>query len=209
MTTTEDKSMTTTAAAMRLFATCAKGLEPLLFDELHQLGATTVRQTAGGCWFEGDLRCAYRVCLWTRLANRVLLQLGETFIKRAQDIPVAVAETPWEDIFQSTQQTFVIDFSGRNHEIRHTQFGAQLIKDGVVDRFRAQGLERPNVSKDEPDLRINAHIQKEKLTWYLDLAGESLHKRGYRQQQGAAPLRETLAAAVVLRSGMDAEQGVV
>lgn len=209
MTTKEDKSMTTTAAAMRLFATCAKGLEPLLFDELHQLGAKDVRQTAGGCWFEGDLSCAYRVCLWTRLANRVLLMLGESFIKSAKDIPLAVAETPWEDIFQSTQQTFLIDFSGRNHDIRHTQFGAQLIKDGIVDRFRAQGLERPNVSKDEPDLRINAHIQKEKLTWYLDLVGDSLHKRGYRQQQGAAPLRETLAAAVVIRSGMTAEQTVV
>lgn len=209
MTTNKDILMTTTSSAMRLFATCAKGLEPLLFDELQQLGATHVRQTAGGCWFEGDLACAYRVCLWTRLANRVLLMLGECFIKRAQDIPVAVAETPWETIFQSPQQTFLIDFSGRNHEIRHTQFGAQLIKDGIVDRFRAQGLERPNVSKEEPDLRINAHIQKEKLTWYLDLAGDSLHKRGYRQQQGAAPLRETLAAAVVIRSGMTNEQGVV
>lgn len=209
MTTNKDILMTTTSSAMRLFATCAKGLEPLLFDELQQLGGTNVRQTAGGCWFEGDLACAYRVCLWTRLANRVLLMLGECFIKRAQDIPVAVAETAWEAIFQSPQQTFVIDFSGRNHEIRHTQFGAQLIKDGIVDRFRAQGLERPHVSKEEPDLRINAHIQKEKLTWYLDLAGDSLHKRGYRQQQGAAPLRETLAAAVVIRSGMNKEQGVV
>jgi 23S rRNA (guanine2445-N2)-methyltransferase / 23S rRNA (guanine2069-N7)-methyltransferase len=209
MTTNKDILMTTTSSAMRLFATCAKGLEPLLFDELQQLGATNVRQTAGGCWFEGDLACAYRVCLWTRLANRVLLMLGESFIKRAQDIPVAVAETPWETVFQSPQQTFLIDFSGRNHEIRHTQFGAQLIKDGIVDRFRAQGLERPNVSKEEPDLRINAHIQKEKLTWYLDLAGDSLHKRGYRQQQGAAPLRETLAAAVIIRSGMTSEQGVV
>ncbi|WP_417665217.1 bifunctional 23S rRNA (guanine(2069)-N(7))-methyltransferase RlmK/23S rRNA (guanine(2445)-N(2))-methyltransferase RlmL [Pseudidiomarina sp.] len=200
--------MTTPSSSMRLFATCAKGLEPLLFDELHQLGVSDVRQTAGGCWFQSDLENAYRVCLWTRLANRVLLTLGDTYFKNAQDIPAAVAETPWEEVF-SSDQTFLIDFSGRHHEIRHTQFGAQLIKDGIVDRFRAQGLERPNVSKEQPDIRINAHIQKDKLTWYLDLAGESLHKRGYRQQQGAAPLRETLAAAVVIRSGMTAETEVV
>lgn len=193
---------------MRFFATCAKGLEPLLFDELQRLGAEQVRQTQGGVWFEGELAVAYRVCLWSRLANRILLQLGETFFKSAQDIPMAVAETPWEQVF-SPQQTFVIDFSGRHEQIRHTQFGAQLIKDGIVDHFRAQGLERPNVSKENPDIRINAHIQKDKLTWYLDLAGESLHKRGYRQQQGSAPLRETLAAAVVIRSGMTAEHSTV
>lgn len=203
-----DASMTTQSTSFRLFATCAKGLEPLLFDELTQLGVSEVRQTAGGCWFQGELADAYRVCLWTRLANRVLLTLGETFIKNAKDIPVAVAQTEWENIFRA-DQTFIIDFSGRNHEIRHTQFGAQLIKDGIVDRFREQGLPRPNVSKELPDIRINAHIQKEKLTWYLDLAGESLHKRGYRQQQGSAPLRETLAAAVVLRSGMTNKTNLV
>ncbi|OZB02790.1 MAG: hypothetical protein B7X54_10675, partial [Idiomarina sp. 34-48-12] len=82
--------MTTQSTSFRLFATCAKGLEPLLFDELTQLGVSEVRQTAGGCWFQGELADAYRVCLWTRLANRVLLTLGETFIKTAKDIPVAV-----------------------------------------------------------------------------------------------------------------------
>jgi 23S rRNA (guanine2445-N2)-methyltransferase / 23S rRNA (guanine2069-N7)-methyltransferase len=203
-----ETSMTTTSTSLRLFATCAKGLEPLLFDELNQLGVNEVRQTAGGCWFQGVLTDAYRVCLWTRLANRVLLTLGEAFIKRAQDIPIAVAQTPWEQVFRS-DQTFVIDFSGRSHEIRHTQFGAQLIKDGIVDRFREQELSRPNVSKELPDIRINAHIQKDKLTWYLDLSGESLHKRGYRQQQGTAPLRETLAAAVAIRSGMTQNTNVV
>ena len=200
--------MTKPNSTLRLFATCAKGLEPLLFDELQQLGAEQVRQTQGGVWFEGDLNCAYRTCLWSRLANRILLHLGETFFKKAQDIPVAVAETPWELVFNSNQ-SFLIDFSGRHPEIRHTQFGAQLIKDGIVDRFRAQELNRPNVSKENPDIRINAHIQKDQLTWYLDLSGESLHKRGYRQQQGSAPLRETLAAAVVLRSGMSDDHAVV
>ncbi len=192
---------------LELFATCAKGLEPLLFDELNALGAQQVRQTLGGCWFQGDLELAYRTCLWTRLANRVLLKLGDCTFSNAKDIPAAVAETPWEDIFEHTE-TFLIDFSGRHNEIRHTQFGAQLVKDGIVDRFRAKLDVRPSVSK-EPDVRINAHIQRDTLTWYLDLAGESLHKRGYRQQQGAAPLRETLAAAVAIRSGMTAERNVV
>ncbi|MGI0152174.1 bifunctional 23S rRNA (guanine(2069)-N(7))-methyltransferase RlmK/23S rRNA (guanine(2445)-N(2))-methyltransferase RlmL [Pseudidiomarina sp. WS423] len=195
------------SATLQLFATCAKGLEPLLFDELNQLGITQVRQTAGGCWFDCSLEQAYQVCLWTRLANRVLLKLGECFVKQAQDIPLAVAQTEWEQVF-APEDTFLIDFSGRHPDIRHTQFGAQLVKDGIVDRFREQLNQRPSVSK-EPDVRINAHLQKDKLTWYLDLAGESLHKRGYRQQQGAAPLRETLAAAVVIRAGVDTTTEVV
>src|SRR5690554_5219363 len=99
MTTHLEASMTIQNSTMRLFATCAKGLEPLLFEELQQLGAEQVRQTQGGVWFEGELTCAYRVCLWSRLANRILLQLGETFFKSAQDIPLAVAETPWEHVF--------------------------------------------------------------------------------------------------------------
>lgn len=196
------------AESLQLFATCAKGLENLLFDELHQLKASNVRQTIAGCWFEGDLAVAYRSCLWSRIASRVLMKLGDCDALRAEAIPVAVANTPWETIF-SPAQTFIIDFAGDNKAIRHTQFGAQLVKDGIVDRFRELGLDRPSVAKELPDIRINAHLHKDKLTWYLDLSGDSLHRRGYRQQQGAAPLRETLAAAVALRAGVNSQTGVI
>ncbi|SDB04118.1 23S rRNA m(2)G-2445 methyltransferase [Pseudidiomarina indica] len=208
MSTNKETSMSNSPKQHRLFATCAKGLEPLLFEELQQLGAEDVRQTMGGCWFQGDVQLAYRVCLWTRLANRVLLSLGDTFVKRVEDIPLAVAQTPWEDVF-TAQHTFVVDFNGRSQAIRHTQFGAQLIKDGIVDRFRDAGLPRPNVAKEGADIRIHAHLHKDKLTWYLDFAGDSLHKRGYRQQQGSAPLKETLAAAIAIRSGVSTATDLV
>lgn len=194
--------------SLQLFATCAKGLENLLFDELNQLGANNVRQTIAGCWFEGDLAIAYRSCLWSRIASRILLKLGDCDALRAEAVPVAVAATPWEQVFSATQ-TFIIDFAGDNKAIRHTQFGAQLVKDGIVDRFREIAAGRPSVAKDMPDIRINAHLHKDKLTWYLDLSGDSLHRRGYRQQQGAAPLRETLAAAVALRAGVNQQTSVV
>lgn len=194
--------------SLQLFATCAKGLENLLFDELNQLGASHVRQTIAGCWFEGDLALAYRSCLWSRIASRVLLKLADCDALRAEAVPVAVANTSWEQVFTAAQ-TFIIDFAGDNKAIRHTQFGAQLVKDGIVDRFRALGLGRPSVAKEMPDIRINAHLHKDKLTWYLDLSGDSLHRRGYRQQQGAAPLRETLAAAVAIRAGVTAQTHVV
>src|SRR5690606_11186660 len=161
MFTDEDTYMNYPPNHNRSFATCAKGLEPLLFVELQQLHAQSVRQTMGGCLLEGDVQLAYRFCLWTRLANRLLLSLGETLVRRVQDIPQAVATTPWEQVFD-TINTFVVDFNGRSNEIRHTQFGAQLIKDGIVDRFRDVGLQRPSVAKEGADIRIHAHIHKDK-----------------------------------------------
>lgn len=192
---------------LQLFATCAKGFEPLLFDELIELGCADVKQTQGGCWFQGTKRDAYVANLWSRLANRILLQLGQCAFENVAAIPPAVQQTPWSDVFDPNE-TFIVDFHGRHPEIRHTQFGAQLIKDGIVDYFRAEGIERPSVDK-HADVRIYAHVHKDILTWYYDLSGESLHVRGYRQQQGSAPLRETLAAAVLKRAGMRADTQTV
>ena len=96
---------------------------------------------------------------------------------------------------------FFVDFNGTNQEIRHTQFGAMRVKDAIVDYFERQGKARPNVDKDYPDIRIHAYLNKEELVVSLDLSGEALHLRGYREDTGQAPLRETLAAAIVLRSG--------
>ena len=98
---------------------------------------------------------------------------------------------------------FFVDFNGTNQEIRHTQFGAMRVKDAIVDYFERQGKARPNVDKDYPDVRIHVYLNKEELVVSLDLSGEALHLRGYREDTGQAPLRETLAAAIVLRSGWD------
>lgn len=186
------------------FATCAKGLEPLLFDELQQLGGSDVRQTIAGCSFQADTLAAYRICMWTRLASRVLLLLGQHHIDEAQDIVKAVSAFAWEEHMQP-EAAMIVDFSGSHPAIRHTRFGAQLVKDGVVDRFREVAGKRPNVSRDDPDIRITARLSKDILTWYLDLSGESLHRRGYRLRKGLAPLRETLAAAIAIRSGISAD----
>jgi len=183
------------------FATCAKGLETLLFDELTRFGATEVRQTIAGCSFQGSLAIAYKACMWSRLASRVLLQLGQEPVTQAQDIVAVIKNFPWESHMRE-DATLIVDFSGSHPEIRHTRFGAQLVKDGIVDRFREQTGGRPIVSRDNPDIRINARIAKGILNWYLDLSGESLHKRGYRLSQGLAPLRETLAAAIAIRAGV-------
>lgn len=189
-------------ATSHYFATCAKGLEPLLFDELQQLGLTEVQQTVAGCRFESDIEGAYRACLWSRLASRVLLKLGSCEVGRELDrVTGAISETLWHEHF-NVEQSFVVSFTGQSLQIRHTQFGAQVVKDGIVDHFREQGLGRPNVDRDSPDIRVHAHLHKDQLTWYFDLVGEPLHRRGYRLEQGAAPVRETLAAAIALRAGV-------
>lgn len=187
-------------ARLQFFATCAKNLEPMVFQELIELGFEQVKQTAGGCRFNGTLKDGYKACLWLRSASRVLLLLGAAETKNARDLVAKVSfATDWTAILGS-QQTFVVQFTGQNHAIRNTQFGAQLIKDAVVDAFQRNQIERPNIDKNQPDIVIRAHLNREQLSWYLDLSGTSLHQRGYRTKQGLAPLRETLAAAVAMRA---------
>ena len=174
-------------------------MEPLLSEELEQLGAANVRLTVAGSYFDGNLECAYRVCLWSRLANKVLLPLAQANIQQADDAYQLAVEVPWEEHFRK-DSTLVVDFNGTNDSIRHTGFGAQTVKDAVIDRLRARGFVRPDVDKQRPDIRINAHLAKDRLSLALDLSGESLHRRGYRQAHGAAPLKENLASAILLRS---------
>lgn len=186
---------------LNYFATCAKGLEPLLFDELQALGASDVKQTLAGCHFRGEQQTGYRVCLWSRLASRVLLQLDKQAVTNRDELLQAATDIDWPSLF-SERATFAVDFRGTNTALNHTQFSARVVKDGVVDRFREDQHGRPNVDPEQPDIRINVRLARDTATFYLDLSGESLHKRGYRLQKGAAPLRETLAAAVVVRSGL-------
>ena len=184
----------------QLFATTARGFEELLKVELTELGATECKIAQGGVHFQADDETLYRSLLWSRLASRILLPIVNGKVYSDLDLYSIVTGQDWLSYFDE-KATFFVDFNGTNQEIRHTQFGAMRVKDAIVDYFERQGKARPNVDKDYPDVRIHAYLNKEELVVSLDLSGEALHLRGYREDTGQAPLRETLAAAIVLRSG--------
>ncbi len=182
------------------FASCPKGIENILQEELTDLGVSGIKQTAAGVSFSASQSTLYKVLLWTRFANRILMPLSKEKAKDAKELYSAVYQIPWED-YISDGMSFVVDFVGSNDEINNTQFGAQRTKDAIVDRFVRLDKARPNVNKLSPDVRINVRLTKVSLIISLDLSGESLHRRGYRGKQGAAPLKENLAAAVLYRAG--------
>lgn len=186
------------------FATCPKGLENLLADELTRLGADSVKETVAGVAFTGELECAYRACLWSRLASRVLLSLASFGVRDDMDLYLGISNIPWESFF-SVNQTIAVDFSGTSDSIRNTQYGALKVKDAIVDRFTKRTGQRPNIDKREPDVRVQVHLKREEASVALDLSGPALHQRGYRSGTGDAPLKENLAAAVLLRSGWQGE----
>ncbi|SFB89255.1 23S rRNA (guanine2445-N2)-methyltransferase / 23S rRNA (guanine2069-N7)-methyltransferase [Microbulbifer thermotolerans] len=188
------------AGTQTFTATCPKGLEGLLVAELRDLGAVEIREQPAAVHFTGPLALAYRCCLWSRLANRVLLCLAQVRIDNAEDLYHAVVELPWEQHI-SPSGTLWLQFSGTNREIRNSQFGAQKAKDAIVDRLRKQSGARPQVSRHNPDLTVALRLHRDKLDIAVDLSGDSLHKRGYRTHIGAAPLKENLAAALLLRAG--------
>ena len=184
----------------QLFATTARGFEELLKNELNELGARECKIAQGGVHFSADDETQYRVLLWSRLASRILLPLINTKVYSELDLYSAIVSHHWLQHFDE-KSSFFVDFNGTNREIRHTQFGAMRVKDGIVDYFERQGRQRPTVDKDYPDIRIHVYLNRDDVVISLDLSGEALHLRGYREDTGKAPLRETLAAAIVLRSG--------
>lgn len=190
-----------TTPAPTFLATCPSGMELLLAEELAELGASPGKTTVAGVHFEASLAAAYRACLWSRLANRVILCLvWKEGIETPDQLRVASAAIDWRRHL-APQRTLAVDFHGKSDAIRHTRFGAQTVKDGVVDRLQAEGQSRPDVELREPDLRLYAHLHRGRLTLGIDLSGESLHRRGYRRDVGHAPLKENLAAALLIRSG--------
>lgn len=181
-------------------ATCPKGLESLLVSELQGLGATSVKETVAAVHFEGALEVAYRACLWSRLANRVLMPLHSFMLNQADDLYQHCNDIAWESHLTAAQ-SIAIDFIGTSRLIDNSMFGSQRVKDAVVDRIRRVEGERPNVDPKNPDIRIQARLHKGRVSVALDMSGESLHRRGYRTGQGSAPIKENLAVALLLRSG--------
>ena len=178
------------------FATCAKGLERLLVQELEALGAESCEARTSGVTVQGSLETAYRVCLWSRVASRVLWPLTKVSAPDTDTLYSALKTFPWEEHF-TVDKTFAVHCTALHAPISNTHFAALRVKDAVVDRFRDFVGRRPNVDPEAPDLRIAVHLQEETAQVYLDLSGASLHRRGYRQESGPAPLKETLAAAVL------------
>ena len=184
----------------RYLATCPKGLAGLLLAEIAELGGVEAREGINGVSFSGPLAVGYRVCLYSRLANRVILVLSEFAGSRPEDLYEGMSGISWPDHL-APSSCFAVDFAGQSAEIRNSHFGALRCKDAIVDSFRNRGLNRPDVDARRPDLRVNVRMHKGKVTVGIDLSGASLHQRGYRKDPGKAPLKENLAAAVLLRAG--------
>lgn len=182
------------------FITVPPGLEDLLAEELRQLGADQVRPGRAGVWVKGELTQIYRFCLWSRLANRVLLTLSEFPSFDAEDLYAGVRAIPW-DQHLAPEASLAVDFTGTNERITNTHYGALRVKDAVVDWFRERYHLRPWVDTQHPDLRLHLHLHLDRARLSLDLSGDSLHRRGYRTQGGEAPLKENLAAALLRRAG--------
>ena len=184
---------------LSLFATVPRGLESLLAGELRTLGAVGIRQLRSGVSFSGSLETAYRVCLWSRMAGRVLLTLTSGPAGDADELYETVRTVDWGDHL-GVEGTLAVDFTGTSASLRDTRFGAVRVKDAIVDQFRERhGGSRPSVDARAPDVRVNAHLARAHVTVSIDLSGDSLHRRGYRTEgvQVEAPLKETLAAAIL------------
>jgi 23S rRNA (guanine2445-N2)-methyltransferase / 23S rRNA (guanine2069-N7)-methyltransferase len=186
-------------------AITARGLEHLLAQELEQLGASSLKQVHAGVKFKADDSTLYQCCLWSRVASRFVLVLGEFAVRDDMDLYLGATAINWPDHFHSSQR-IAVDFNGTNQEIRNSQYGALKVKDAIVDKFEKANLPRPSIDREQPDLRIHMRLSKDKGVLGIDMVGSGLHQRGYRTQAGAAPLRETHAAALVLRSGWQSGQ---
>lgn len=185
------------------FATAPRGAEDLLVTELIALGVEAPKQRLGGVAFAGPLELGYRACLWSRIASRVLLTIAQIPAFDGDALYEGAKAIAWEHHL-APGATFAIAAAGRaalGSGIDNTHFAALRVKDGLVDQLREHRGERPNVELDAPDLRLRLHLAGERATLSVDLAGEGLHRRGYRVASVAAPLRENLAAAVLMRAG--------
>ena len=181
------------------FATAPKGVEPILVKELKDLGAKQIRQTRAGASYKGDFLLGYKSCLWLRTANRVFIVIDSFDAEAIDDLYDGIRHINWTD-HMSSENTLAVDFSSNQSIFRHTHFGALKVKDAIVDQFREKYNTRPSIDISLPDIRVNVHMDSRRVTVSLDLSGLSLHKRGYRNDRGIAPLKENLAAAILIKS---------
>jgi 23S rRNA (guanine2445-N2)-methyltransferase / 23S rRNA (guanine2069-N7)-methyltransferase len=188
------------AHSLKFLASAPRGFADLLARELAACGALQPRERSTGVAFAGTLESAYRACLWSRIANRVFLELAHFEARDADEFHAAVRRIDWA-AHLGPATTLACDFSGRHPAITHTHFGALKLKDGIVDALRLATGTRPDVALERPGVRVHAHAHGTDITVSIDLSGDSLHRRGYRGAAGEAPLKENVAAGVLLRCG--------
>jgi putative N6-adenine-specific DNA methylase len=194
------------AGQLQLFLPCAGGVETLLAAEVQRLcPASTAQTLRGGVLLEASWRDAMLLNLHSRLAQRVLIQLARAPYRQEQDLYEIAAAVAWE-IWFTPKHTLKVEITAQHSPLKSLNFAALKIKDAVVDRFRAKQGNRPSVDTHHPDVRLYAHLSEDRLTLYIDTSGEPLFKRGWRADKGDAPLKETLAAAMLAASGWQPEQ---
>jgi 23S rRNA (guanine2445-N2)-methyltransferase / 23S rRNA (guanine2069-N7)-methyltransferase len=181
-------------------ATAPLGASAVLADELRAFGASAVRERSSDVKFTGSLELGLRVCLWSRAVGRVFLQLASVDASSSAQLYAGAKAIDWRQHF-APGKTLACECSGGNDAIKHTVYGSQLLKDAVCDNLREATGERPNVQPRRPDVPLHLHVEGAQANISIDFAGESLHRRGYRLEGGRAPLRENVAAAVLLRAG--------
>ena len=194
---------------LTLFLPCAAGVGNWLADEVAALAAgtaATVQAQRGGVRVQGNWHLALQLNLHSRLAQRVLVQLAHVPYAKEDDLYAAASTVPWEDWF-GVQQTFKVEVTAQRCPLKSLNFAALRIKDAVADRFRAKAGSRPSVDTHRPGVRIHAHLDAQHFTLYIDTSGEPLFKRGWREDKGDAPLKETLAAAMLVASGWQPASG--
>ncbi|MEQ9236148.1 THUMP domain-containing class I SAM-dependent RNA methyltransferase [Coleofasciculus sp. E2-BRE-01] len=178
------------------FATVARGLEPIAAQELERLGAQEVHPDFTGVHFQGDTALMYRVNLWARTIFRVLVVLAEFPCANAKQLYQGVQTIPWAQ-YLKPQHTLAVNATGKTKQLNHSHFTALQVKNAIVDQQRNQFGKRSSVNIEKPDLLVNVHIHQNRCILSLDSSGTSLHRRGYRSAMGLAPLKETLAAALL------------
>lgn len=187
----------------QFFLTVPRRLEALVMRECEACGAETVKETHAGVHATGDLAFAYRVCMWSRVATTVRLVLGRGPARDGDVLYRSAKRIDWSVHFD-VNQTFAVSCTLGRTTMDHNQYAMLRVKDAIVDQFRTNTTQRPSVDRDRPDVRIHVHIDSDEATFYLDLSGHSLHQRGYRRDTVEAPLKENVAAAILLRAGWPA-----
>ena len=184
-------------------ATAPIGATSVLAEELAAFGAMQIKERSTDVRFQGTLEVGYRACLWSRSATRVLLSLGSVDATSSQTLHAGALRIDWREHFVPGA-TLACDCTGANDAIKHTIYGAQLLKDAVCDSLRETTGARPDVQPEQPSVQLHLHVEGVQALILIDFAGESLHRRGYRTEGGRAPVKENLAAAILLRAGWPA-----
>ena len=189
----------------QFFATCPRGLEAVLAGEIHALGARDVKAVDGGVHFAGAFTLAYAANLESRVASRVLWRVGQARYRTEQDIYQAASKLLWPQWF-SVERTLRVNVSAIKAPVKSLDFVTLRVKDAICDAFRARYNKRPSIDTQSPDVRVHVFLTASDATFYLDTSGDALFKRGYRREAGEAPLRENLAAGMLLLAGYTPEQ---